>query len=83
MPERSTSPKHCSCSAAPTFLKTLYVLFFIELSTRRVCVAGTMSRPDSAWVTQPALSEWLTQEADTVGRRYASEISRHYRRALR
>jgi putative transposase len=34
------------------FLKTLYVLFFIELSTRRVHVAGTTSRPDSAWVTQ-------------------------------
>jgi len=28
------------------------------------------------------LSEWLTKEADTVGRRYASEITRHYRRAL-
>ncbi len=29
------------------------------------------------------LSEWLTHKADTVGRRYASEISRRYRRALR
>jgi len=36
------------------FLKTLCVLFFIELSTRRVHVAGTTSRPDSAWVTQQA-----------------------------
>ncbi len=36
------------------FLKTLYVLFFVELSTRRVHVAGTTSRPDSAWVTQQA-----------------------------
>ncbi len=36
------------------FLKTLYVLFFIELSTRRVHVAGTTTRPDSAWVTQQA-----------------------------
>jgi putative transposase len=36
------------------FLKTIYVLFFIELSTRRVHVAGTSSRPDSAWVTQQA-----------------------------
>jgi putative transposase len=35
-------------------LKTLYVLFFIELSTRRVHVAGATSRPDSAWVTQQA-----------------------------
>ena len=32
-------------------LKTLYVLFFIELSTRRVHLAGVTAPPDSAWVT--------------------------------
>ncbi len=36
------------------FLKTLYVLFFIELSTRRVYVAGVTRNPDSAWVAQQA-----------------------------
>ena len=36
------------------FLQTVYVLFFIEVSTRRVYVAGCTDQPDSAWVTQQA-----------------------------
>ncbi len=36
------------------FLQTIYVLFFIELSTRRIYLAGCTTRPTSAWVTQQA-----------------------------
>jgi putative transposase len=36
------------------FLNRLYVLFFIELSTRKVRVVGCSANPDGAWVTQQA-----------------------------
>jgi hypothetical protein len=35
-------------------LKTLYGLFFIELGTRRVHLAGCTASPNTAWVTQQA-----------------------------
>jgi putative transposase len=36
------------------FLKRFYVLFFIELATRRVWLAGITTNPDGPWVTQQA-----------------------------
>ena len=36
------------------WLRTLYVLFFIEVGSRRVIVAKATASPDSAWVTQQA-----------------------------
>ncbi|MGH7100654.1 MAG: integrase core domain-containing protein [Stellaceae bacterium] len=36
------------------FLKRFYVLFFIELATRRVRLAGITTSPDGRWVTQQA-----------------------------
>ncbi len=32
-------------------LQTLYVLFFLEVGTRRVILAGCIERPSVAWVT--------------------------------
>lgn len=47
------------------FLQTVYVLFFIEVSTRRVYVAGCTDRPNSAWVTQQARQLlWQFQERE-------------------
>ncbi len=51
------------------WLKTLYVLFFIELGSRRVHLAGCTSKPTSAWVTQQARHlSWQIQDGDLAMR---------------
>lgn len=51
------------------WLKTLYVLSFIELGKRRVHQAGWTTTPTSAWVTQQARRlSWQIQDRALSGR---------------
>jgi putative transposase len=54
----------------PTGLKGFIVLFFIDLSTRRVEIGGVASRPNGLWMTQIARN--VTDEVDGFfkGKRY-------------
>ncbi len=47
------------------WLKTIYVLFFIELGTRRVHFAGITTNPNQVWVSQQARQlVWKLREQD-------------------
>ncbi len=50
-------------------LKTLYVLFFIELGSRKVHLAGVTANPNGMWVTQQARQVmWELRERNPPGR---------------
>src|SRR5438034_89111 len=50
------------------FLKRFYVLFFIELATRRVHLAGITTNPNGRWVTQQARNLLMRLDDDGVHR---------------
>ncbi len=53
------------------FLQRLYVLFFIELGSRRLHVSGCTATPDTAWVTQQARQfSWRRQGANNAPFRF-------------
>jgi transposase InsO family protein len=56
----------CDFFAVETaFLQTLYVLFFIEVGTRRVRVMSSTRNPDAAYTTQQARNLYLAEEPPT------------------
>ncbi len=52
------------------FLKRFYILFFMELSTRRVHLAGITTRPDGRWATQQARNLLMKLDDEDVRPRF-------------
>jgi transposase len=52
------------------FLKRFYVLFFIELASRRVRIAGVTANPDGDWVTQQARNLVMSLDDERVPVRF-------------
>jgi putative transposase len=52
------------------WLRTLYVLVFIELQSRRVFVTSSTVHPDSSWVTQQARNLSMDRERRSPGLRF-------------
>jgi putative transposase len=51
-------------------LMTYYVLFFIHLDSRRICLAGITRHPDQEWMEQMARNVTMEDSGFLVARRY-------------
>jgi putative transposase len=51
-------------------LRRFYGLFFVELATRRVWLAGITTNPDGRWVTQQARNLLMTLDGEDVRARF-------------
>jgi putative transposase len=65
------------------FLRTVYVLVFIELGTRRVHLAGITTNPDGRWVAQQARQlVWVFEETDSSFRCLIRDNDKKYTAAF-
>ena len=53
-----------------TGLITYYVLFFIHLESRRICLAGVTCHPDQEWMEQMARNVTMEDSGFLINRRY-------------
>jgi putative transposase len=69
--QQAASILECDFLSVDTlFLKRFYVLFFIELGSRRVRVAGITTNPDGRWVTQQARNLLMQLDDEDVRPRF-------------
>ncbi len=69
-------------SVETALLQTLYVLFFIELGTRRVHVMTSTRNPDAAYTTQQARNLYMAEELPTGVRHLIRDRDSKYTRSF-
>ena len=57
-------------------LITYYVLFFIHLESRRICLAGVTRHPDQEWMEQMARNVTMEDAGFLINRRYLLTVPR-------